>query len=71
MGVAQLHTAGGDLIGMKGRRSGFAAHHFRLPKRDLTLVLLTNTNRDDETVDGVFEQVVQAALKSASLGGSP
>jgi hypothetical protein len=28
-------------------------------------VLLTNTNRDDETVDILFEQVVQTALENA------
>jgi hypothetical protein len=28
-------------------------------------VLLTNTNSDDETVDVLFEQVVQAALETA------
>jgi CubicO group peptidase (beta-lactamase class C family)/pimeloyl-ACP methyl ester carboxylesterase len=65
MGVAQMHTAAGDLVGMKGDGPGFAARLFRLPERDLSLVLLTNTNRDDETVDILFEQVVQTALENA------
>jgi D-alanyl-D-alanine carboxypeptidase len=65
MGVAQMHTAAGDLVGMKGDGPGFAARLFRLPARDLSLVLLTNTNRDDETVDVLFEQVVQTALENA------
>ena len=65
MGVAQMHTAAGDLVGMKGDGPGFAARLFRLPERDLTLVLLTNTNREDETVDVLFEQVVQTALEIA------
>jgi D-alanyl-D-alanine carboxypeptidase len=65
MGVAQMHTAAGDLVGMKGDGPGFAARLFRLPERDLSLVLLTNTNRDDETVDVLFEQVVQTALEIA------
>jgi D-alanyl-D-alanine carboxypeptidase len=65
MGVAQMHTAAGDLVGMKGDGPGFAARLFRLPERDLSLVLLTNTNRDDETVDVLFEQVVQTALENA------
>jgi phenylpyruvate tautomerase PptA (4-oxalocrotonate tautomerase family) len=37
---------------------------FRLPDLNLTVVLLTNTNRDDETIDVLFEQVVQAALET-------
>jgi hypothetical protein len=61
MGVAQMHTAVGDLVGMGGAGPGFVARMFRLPDLDLTVVLLTNTNRDDETVDILFEQVVQAA----------
>ncbi len=65
MGVAQMHTAAGDLVGMKGDGPGFVARLFRLPERDLTLVLLTNTNREDETVDVLFEQVVQTALEIA------
>ena len=65
MGIAQMDTAAGDLIGMKGDGPGFAARLFRLPERDLTVVLLTNTNRDDETVDVLFEQAIQAALKTA------
>jgi hypothetical protein len=28
------------------------------------VVLLTNTNRDDDTVDVLFEQVVQAVLQT-------
>ena len=38
---------------------------FRLPESDLTVVLLTNTNRDDETIDVLFEQVVQVLLEIA------
>jgi D-alanyl-D-alanine carboxypeptidase len=65
MGVAQMQTAAGDVVGMAGDGPGFAARMFRLPDLDLTVVLLTNTNRDDETVDVLFEQVVQAALETA------
>jgi D-alanyl-D-alanine carboxypeptidase len=65
LGAAQMQTAAGNLVGMGGAGPGFAARLFRLPDSDLTLVLLTNTNRDDETVDGLFEQVVQAALETA------
>jgi CubicO group peptidase (beta-lactamase class C family)/pimeloyl-ACP methyl ester carboxylesterase len=65
MGVAQMHTAAGDLVGMGGAGPGFAARMFRQLELDLTVVLLTNTNRDDETVDVLFEQVVQTALERA------
>ena len=65
MGVAQMHTAAGDLAGMAGDGPGFAARMFQLPEADLTVVLLTNTNRDDETVDILFEQVIQVVLESA------
>jgi D-alanyl-D-alanine carboxypeptidase len=64
MGVARMHTAAGDLAGMAGDGPGFAARMFRLPEADLTVVVLTNTNRDDETVDVLFEQIVQVALGS-------
>jgi CubicO group peptidase (beta-lactamase class C family)/pimeloyl-ACP methyl ester carboxylesterase len=64
MGVAHMQIAAGDLIGMGGAGPGFAARLFRLPESDLTVVLLTNTNRDDGTVDVLFEQVVQMALQS-------
>jgi D-alanyl-D-alanine carboxypeptidase len=64
MGVAQMHTAAGDVVGMGGDGPGFAARMFRLPDLNLTVVLLTNTNRDDETIDVLFEQVVQAALET-------
>jgi hypothetical protein len=50
---------------MAGDGPGFAARLFQLPESDLTLVLLTNTNRDDETIDVLFEQVIQAALEAA------
>jgi D-alanyl-D-alanine carboxypeptidase len=65
MGAARMQTPSGDLIGMGGAGPGFAARMFRLPESDLTIVLLTNTNRDDETVDVLFEQVVVAALETA------
>ncbi len=66
MGTAKMETAAGDLVGMSGAGPGFAARMFRLPEQDLTLVLLTNTNRGDSTVDVLFEQVIQAALGSAT-----
>ena len=66
MGVAQMQTAAGDLVGMGGAGPGFVARLFRHPESDLTVVLLTNTNRDDETVDVLFEQAVQLAAESAT-----
>jgi D-alanyl-D-alanine carboxypeptidase len=65
LGTAQMQTPAGDLVGMGGAGPGFVARLFWLPDSDLTLVLLTNTNRDDETVDVLFEQVVHAALETA------
>jgi D-alanyl-D-alanine carboxypeptidase len=70
MGVAQMQTAAGDLVGMGGAGPGFAARMFRLPESDLTLVLLTNTNRDDDTVDILFAQAVQLAAESATSSSS-
>jgi hypothetical protein len=49
---------------MGGAGPGFVARLFRHPERNLTVVLLTNTNRDDDTVDVLFEQVVQAVLQT-------
>ena len=65
MGVARMQTAVGEVIGMGGDGPGFVARMFRLPESDLTVVLLTNTNRDDETIDVLFEQVVQVLLEIA------
>jgi CubicO group peptidase (beta-lactamase class C family)/pimeloyl-ACP methyl ester carboxylesterase len=65
LGAAQMQTAAGALVGMGGAGPGFAARLFRQPESDLTVVLLTNTNLDDETVDVLFERVVQAALETA------
>ena len=42
---------------------------FRLPEADLTVVLLTNTNRDDDTVDVLVEQTVRMVLGPATPGG--
>ncbi len=66
MGLAQMQTSSGELVGMGGAGPGFAARLFQHPEADLTVVLLTNTNRDDETVDVLFEQAVQTALGSAA-----
>jgi D-alanyl-D-alanine carboxypeptidase len=65
MGTARMETPSGDLIGMGGAGPGFVARLFRLPESNLTLVLLTNTNRDDDTVDVLFAQVVAAAVAMA------
>jgi D-alanyl-D-alanine carboxypeptidase len=67
LGVAQMQTAAGDLVGMGGAGPGFVARLFRHPESNLTVVLLTNTNRDDETVDVLFEQAVQTALGAGTL----
>jgi hypothetical protein len=36
---------------------------FRLPVQDLTLVLLTNTGRDDESATIFLEDAIRAALE--------
>jgi D-alanyl-D-alanine carboxypeptidase len=66
MGIARMQTPVGDVIGMGGSGPGFAARMFRQPATDLTLVLLTNTALEDDTVDTLFEQAVQAALLTAT-----
>ena len=64
MGVAQMQTAAGrPRSAWAGAGPGFVARMFRLPESDLTLVLLTNTNRDDETVDVLFEQARSASAR--------
>jgi len=64
MGVARLQTPLGGLIGMNGSGPGFVARMYRLPN-GATVVLLTNTNLEDDTVNAIFEQAVQLALKTA------
>jgi D-alanyl-D-alanine carboxypeptidase len=67
MGVSRMQTPAGNLIGMGGAGPGFVARLFRHPELNVTVVLLTNTNRDDDTVDVLFEQAVQRAAESAIL----
>jgi D-alanyl-D-alanine carboxypeptidase len=63
LGVLQWQMPDGEtVVGMAGDGPGCGARMFRLVDADLTLVLLTNTGGDEETVDAVFVQVVQAAL---------
>jgi D-alanyl-D-alanine carboxypeptidase len=64
MGAARVQTPIGDLIGMNGSGPGFVARMYRLPT-GATVVLLTNTNLEDDTVNAIFEQAVQAALETA------
>ena len=52
--------AHGGLIGMNGSGPGFVARMFRLPT-GATVVLLANTNLEDDTVNAIFEQAVQVS----------
>jgi CubicO group peptidase (beta-lactamase class C family) len=62
MGIATMQSPSGELLGMGGAGPGYAARMFLLPAQDLTVVLLTNTNRDDELLDLVLLQVVAIAV---------
>jgi CubicO group peptidase (beta-lactamase class C family)/pimeloyl-ACP methyl ester carboxylesterase len=65
MGVARVQTPMGGLIGMNGSGPGFVARMYRLPA-GATVVLLTNTNLEDDTVNAIFEQAVQVTLGSVA-----
>ena len=69
MGVARVQTPSGELIGMDGDGPGFAARMFRLPEADLTLVLLTNTDRDDDTVDALIDEAVRGGARDGPASG--
>jgi hypothetical protein len=47
---------------MNGSRPGFVARMFRLVEGG-TVVLLTNTNLEDDTVNIIFEQIVAMTRK--------
>jgi D-alanyl-D-alanine carboxypeptidase len=64
MGVARVQTPMGGLAGMNGSGPGFVARMSRLPA-GATVVLLTNTNLEDDTVNAIFAQAVQAASETA------
>ena len=66
MGVARVQTPMGGLIGMNGSGPGFVARMYRLPV-GATVVLLTNTNLEDGTVNAIFEQAVQVTLESVAV----
>ena len=70
MGVARVQTPMGGLIGMNGSGPGFVARMYRLPT-GATVVLLTNTNLEDDTVNAIFEQAVQRALESVRATAFP
>jgi D-alanyl-D-alanine carboxypeptidase len=62
MGVFRRQTPGGDaLVGNSGDGPGAGARMYRLADADLTVVLLTNTGGDEETVDALFAEAVGAA----------
>jgi D-alanyl-D-alanine carboxypeptidase len=70
MGVARVQTPMGGLIGMNGSGPGFVARMYRLPI-GATVVLLTNTNLEDDTFNAIFEQVVQVTLDSVAATAFP
>jgi D-alanyl-D-alanine carboxypeptidase len=70
MGVARVQTPIGGLIGMNGSGPGFVARMYQLPTGDV-VVLLTNTNLEDGTVNAIFEQAVQVALGSVAATAFP
>jgi hypothetical protein len=55
---------------MNGSGPGFVARMYRLPTR-ATVVLLTNTNLEDDTVNAIFEQAVQVMLESVAATAFP
>jgi D-alanyl-D-alanine carboxypeptidase len=69
LGIAHGETPYGDSVGMGGDGPGSGSRMFRLPDEDLTVVLITNTGGDVETVDAIFSQAVQAAVETASSNG--
>jgi CubicO group peptidase (beta-lactamase class C family)/pimeloyl-ACP methyl ester carboxylesterase len=70
MGVARVHTPMGELVGMNGSGPGFVARMYRLPA-GTTVVLLTNTNLEDDTVNAIFAQAAQVALGSSTATSFP
>jgi D-alanyl-D-alanine carboxypeptidase len=50
------------LVGNSGDGPGAGARMYRLAAGDLTVVLLTNTGGDEETVDALLAEAVRAAL---------
>jgi D-alanyl-D-alanine carboxypeptidase len=70
MGVARVQTPMGGLIGMNGSGPGFVARLYRLPT-GATIVLLTNTNPEDDSVNTIFAQAVRVALRSVTAMSFP
>ena len=70
MGVVRVQTPMGGLIGMNGSGPGFVARMYWIPT-GATVVLLTNTNLEDDTVNTIFEQAVQLAIESATATAFP
>ena len=64
MGVARVQSSAGELIGTNGSGAGFVARMYRLPTGD-TVVLLTNTNLEDNTINDIFAEVVALTVAGA------
>jgi len=62
MGVFRMQSPDGEtLVGNSGDGPGAGARMYRLADADLTVVLLTNTGGDVETVDALFAEAVGVA----------
>jgi len=60
LGAARWQTPAGEFIGHGGDGPGSTARMYRLADADLTVVLLTNTGGDEDTVDAVYMQLIEA-----------
>jgi D-alanyl-D-alanine carboxypeptidase len=61
MGIFRLQLPDGEImVGNQGDSPGFAARMFQPVETDLTIVMLTNTGGDDEVVDTIYAQAVDA-----------
>jgi CubicO group peptidase (beta-lactamase class C family) len=72
MGLYQIGSPNGVLVGNDGQSAGFSSSMMHLPEADITVVVLTNMAPDEGTLDQVRDEALAWVLaeKPATTNGS-
>jgi hypothetical protein len=72
MGLYQIGSPNGVLVGHDGQSAGFSSSMMRLAEADITVLVLTNMAPDEGTLDQVRDEAIAWALAqtSATTNGS-
>jgi hypothetical protein len=62
MGLYQIESPNGDLVGHDGQSAGFSASMMRLSGADITVVVLANMAPDEGALDQVRDEAIAWVL---------